>query len=65
LVDLVSRPIVAALTEETAMQTTFIQRTISLSLAAVLTVAMLGGIDHLSQQSQPGTQWAQQTAVRA
>ncbi|HLL10379.1 MAG TPA: hypothetical protein VK439_07310 [Rubrivivax sp.] len=47
------------------MQTTFIQRTISLSLAAVLTVAMLGGIDHLSQQSQPGTQWAQQTAVRA
>ncbi|HZF81768.1 MAG TPA: hypothetical protein VEZ89_18470 [Rubrivivax sp.] len=47
------------------MQTSFFERTVSLSLAAVLTVAMLGGIDHLSQQPQPAAQWAQQTSVRA
>ena len=47
------------------MQTTFIQRSVSLSLAAVLTLAMLGGIDRLSQHTQPAAQWAQQTAVRA
>ena len=47
------------------MQTTFIQRSVSLSLAAVLTLAMLGGIDRLSQHPQPAQQWAQQTAVRA
>jgi hypothetical protein len=47
------------------MQTTFIHRSISLSLAAVLTLAMLGGIDQLSQPEPAATQWAQQTAVRA
>lgn len=47
------------------MQTTLIQRSISLSLATVLTLAMLGGIDQLSQQPQAATQWAQNTAVRA
>ena len=47
------------------MQTTFIQRSVSLSLAAVLTLAMLAGVDQLSQQPQPAVQWALQTAVRA
>ena len=47
------------------MQTTFIQRSVSLSLAAVLTLAMLGGIDQLSQQPQPAALWAQRTAVQA
>ena len=47
------------------MQTSFIHRTISLGLAGIVTLAMLGGIDHLSQQPQPATQWAQHTAVRA
>ena len=47
------------------MQTTFIQRSVSLGLAVVLTLAMLGGIEQLSQQPQPAAQWAQQTSVRA
>jgi len=47
------------------MQNAFIHRSISLGLAAVLTLAMLGGIDQLSQQPQAASLWAQQTAVRA
>ncbi len=48
------------------MQTRFLHRSLSLSLAAVLTLAMLGGIDRLAQQpDNSAPQWAQQTAVRA
>jgi hypothetical protein len=65
LVCWVALPIVAALTKETDMQTTFFHRTVSLSLAGLLTLAMLGGVDHLSQQRQPATQWAQHTTVHA
>jgi len=42
-----------------------LQRTVSMSLAAVLTLAMLGSIDRLSQPTASAEQWAQQTSVRA
>ena len=42
-----------------------IQRGVSLVLAAVVTLAMLGGIDHLAQPDPQVPQWAQQTAPRA
>jgi len=47
------------------MHTTFIHRSVSFSLAALVTLAMLGGIDQLSQHPQPAAIWAQQTAVQA
>ncbi len=40
-----------------------IQRCVSIALAAVLTLGMLGGIDSLSQPADSGAaQWAQQAA---
>ena len=47
------------------MSKLLIQRGLSLALSALLTVAMLGGIDHLSQREAPAPLWAQQTAARA
>jgi hypothetical protein len=47
------------------MQTSLFHRTVSLSLAVVLTAVMLGTIEQLSQRPEPVAQWAQQTAVRA
>lgn len=47
------------------MSTRRSQRLISMALSFVLTVAMLGGIDQLSQRDEAPAQWAQQTAVRA
>ena len=47
------------------MSQSLIQRSVSLCLAAVLTLAMLGGIDQLSQPDEQPPQWAQQTSVRA
>ncbi len=47
------------------MQTTFVHRSVSMCLAAALTLAMLGGIDQLSQHPQAASVWAQHTAVRA
>ncbi len=37
-----------------------IQRTVSIALAAVLTLGMLGSIDKLSQPDAATPQWAQQ-----
>lgn len=45
-----------------------IARTVSLCLSALLTLAMLGGIDHLSQRDDTaagGPQWVQAPAPRA
>jgi len=40
-----------------------IQRSVSIALAAVLTLGMLGGIDNLSQPDNgTAAQWAQQAA---
>jgi len=33
----------------------FVQRTLSLSLSAVFTLAMLGGIDHLARSDAPAS----------
>jgi hypothetical protein len=45
------------------MFTKLIQRSVSIALAAVLTVGMLGGIDSLSQPGDSSAaQWAQQAA---
>lgn len=47
------------------MSPSFFQRSLSLALSVVLTVAMLGGIDQLSQHEEPPAQWAQQTSTQA
>jgi len=47
------------------MSSRFFERSLSLSLAAVLTLAMLGGIDRLSQRDDGPVQWAQTTPTRA
>jgi len=47
------------------MQTRLIARTLSLCLAATLTLAMMGGIDQLAQPDQAAPLLAQQTATRA
>ena len=39
-------------------------RALSLVLAAVLTLGMLGSIDHLSQPDAGGAQWAQRSLQR-
>lgn len=43
----------------------FLHRSLSLGLAAVLTLGMLGSIDHLAQPDEGGAQWAQHTTHRA
>ena len=40
-------------------------RALSLALSAVLTLGMLGGIDHLAQPDEGDAQWAQHTTHRA
>ncbi len=47
------------------MSQSLIQRASSLCLAAVLTLAMLGGINGLSAPADGAPQWAQNTALRA
>lgn len=47
------------------MQQRLVARTLSLCLAATLTLAMLGGIDRLSQPDETAPLWAQQTSLRA
>lgn len=47
------------------MQPSFLHRSVSIGLAFVLTLAMLGGIDGLAQPEAAAPQWAQNTAVRA
>ena len=42
-----------------------IHRSVSLCLAAVLTMAMLGSIDHLAQRDEPAAGWAQQLSSHA
>ena len=42
-----------------------LERVLSLGLAAMLTLAMLGSIDHLAQPDESAPQWAQQTTPRA
>ena len=47
------------------MTTRLFQRLFSLALSLLLTVAMLGGIDQLSQRDEQPAQWALGTATRA
>jgi hypothetical protein len=47
------------------MSTSLFQRSLSLCLAVVLTVAMLGAIDGLSQREDGPVQWAQTEPTRA
>ncbi len=42
-----------------------IARSVSLVLAVVVTLGLLGGIDHLAQPDKAEPQWAQNTATRA
>lgn len=42
-----------------------LQRSLSLCVAALLTLAMLGAIDTLSQREDGPRQWAQTTPTRA
>lgn len=46
------------------MMNRLVQRTLSLSLAAILTLGMLGGIDQLTVNETPAAGWAaQQTST--
>ncbi len=47
------------------MSKSLIQRGLSLVLSLLITTAMLGGINQLSQRDEAPPLWAQQTAVRA
>lgn len=47
------------------MQRRLSHRLFSLCLAATFTLAILGGIDHLSQPDEAPAQWAQSTSTRA
>ncbi len=47
------------------MQRRLTDRIFSLCLAATFTLAMLGGIDQLSQREEAPAQWAQSTSTRA
>jgi hypothetical protein len=47
------------------MQRNTVQRAFSLCLAAVMTLAVLGSIDHLAQPDAPEAQLAQAPATRA
>ncbi|MBE0546978.1 MAG: hypothetical protein Q8M01_08775 [Rubrivivax sp.] len=42
-----------------------IARAVSVGLALVVTLGMLGGIDRLAQPDEAQPQWAQNTATRA
>ena len=47
------------------MQRHLTHRIFSLCLAATFTLAILGGIDQLSQRDEAPAQWAQSTSTRA
>jgi hypothetical protein len=47
------------------MSQSFIQRSVAFCLSAVLTLAMLGGIDHLAVQPDAAAGWAQQNTQPA
>lgn len=47
------------------MSPSLFQRCLSLALSAVLTVAVMGGIDQLSQHESSPALWAGQVNVRA
>jgi hypothetical protein len=47
------------------MVKSFFARAVSFSLAAVVTVAMLGSVNFLAQPDAPAQQWAQKTSARA
>ena len=48
------------------MSQSLIHRTLSLCLAVSFTLALLGGIDGLSQPAREGMmQWAQQSSIQA
>ena len=47
------------------MQRRLTHRIFSLCLAATFTLAILGGIDQLSQHEDAPAQWAQSTSTRA
>jgi hypothetical protein len=47
------------------MTQAFFHRSLSLGLATVLTLVMLGSINQLSQPEVPVPQWAQQTQIQA
>lgn len=42
----------------------FVQRTVSLALSALLTVALLGGIDQMTVLDPPATDMASKTAAQ-
>ena len=46
-------------------QSPILRRSLSLCVAAALTLAMLGGIDSLAQRQDGPLQWAQTAPVRA
>jgi hypothetical protein len=47
------------------MSQSLIQRSVALCLSAVLTLAMLGGIDHLAAQPDAASGWAQHSTQPA
>lgn len=47
------------------MRPTFLQHSVSFALSALLTLAMLSGIDSLTMPADTHPLWAQQTAIRA
>ncbi len=47
------------------MSQSLIRRSTSLALAALFTLALLGGIDDLSQPHDSVMQWAQQSSIQA
>ena len=47
------------------MQQNLSHRIFALCLAATFTLAMLGGIDQLSQRDEAPAQWAQSASTRA
>ena len=40
-----------------------VHRSVSFGLSAVLTLSMLGGIDHLAQRDEPPAGWAKAVAA--
>ena len=47
------------------MSHSLIYRSVSFCLSAVLTLAMLGSIDHLAQRDEAAADWAQKVQAQA
>ena len=45
------------------MKTRLLQRALSFALAAVITIGLFGGIDHLADVEGAGAVWAQSTSA--